>query len=144
LAKHQIERLFPLVAHEGYSITSEYDDVYNCIAFAAGDDANWWWPDGTGESYWPIPTCLKTLTCFMDAFRTLGFEPCDHAELEHGYQKIAIYTNRDGVPTHASRQLPSGAWASKLGELEDVEHATLAAVEGDIYGLVAQVMKRPK
>jgi hypothetical protein len=143
LAKYQIESLFPLVAREGYSLTSEHDDVYNCIAFAAGDVHNWWWPDVAGESYWPIPTRLKTLTCFIDAFRTLGFKPCDDANVEPGYQKIAIYTNRDGVPSHASRQLPSGAWASKLGELEDIEHATLAALEGDVYGRVALIMRRP-
>lgn len=58
-----------------------------------------------------------------------------------GFQKVAFFVGANGVPTHAARQLPSGLWTSKLGEWEDIEH-TLHALEGDIYGTVALLLKR--
>jgi len=42
---------------------------------------------------------------------------------------------------HAARQLPEGRWTSKLGELEDIEHA-LHDLTGTVYGSVVLVMKR--
>jgi hypothetical protein len=36
---------------------------------------------------------------------------------------------------------PSGAWTSKLGSLEDIQHE-LAGVEGEMYGTIQQFMKR--
>ena len=47
-----------------------------------------------------------------------------------------------GVPLHAARHVPSGRWTSKLGELEDIEHA-LDGLEGTEYCSVVQIMKRP-
>jgi hypothetical protein len=46
------------------------------------------------------------------------------------------------VPKHAARQLPSGRWTSKLGPMEDIEHA-LHDLTGMAYGSVVLVMKRP-
>jgi hypothetical protein len=62
--------------------------------------------------------------------------------LELEYQKIAIYIDVSGTPTHAARQLPNGKWTSKLGWLEDIEHE-LDGLTGDRYGCVAQILKRP-
>ncbi len=42
-----------------------------------------------------------------------------------------------------ARQLPNGDWTSKLGAEEDIVHRELRALEGDLYGTVAQVMARP-
>jgi hypothetical protein len=67
---------------------------------------------------------------------------CEGDELEAGFEKIALFANNQGIPLHAARQLPSGRWTSKLGELEDIEH-TLRDLEGEEYGSVALVMKRP-
>jgi len=47
------------------------------------------------------------------------------------------------MPTHAARQLGPSNWTSKLGELEDVEHATLQSLES-FYGKVALVLRRPR
>jgi hypothetical protein len=74
-------------------------------------------------------------------FSSLGYAPCSAAALEPGYDKIAIFTSADGTPTHAARQLSSGRWTSKLGNWEDIEH-DLEDLCGDIYGSVAQVMRR--
>ncbi len=82
------------------------------------------------------------LAAFMAAFGTLGYEPCANGALEHGFEKVAIYQSPNGV-THAARQLSTGCWTSKVGRLEDIEHASPAELEGGIYGQVAQYMRRP-
>ena len=76
------------------------------------------------------------------AFRTLGYEVCENERLETGFEKIAIYAEIDGELKHAARQLESGRWTSKLGGWEDIEHSTLAALEGKEYGRVMRLMKR--
>jgi hypothetical protein len=53
-----------------------------------------------------------------------------------------LFADAASVPTHAARQLRSGAWTSKLGISEDVEHE-LRALEGEIYGVVALILTRP-
>lgn len=42
-----------------------------------------------------------------------------------------------------ARQLPNGNWTSKLGTLEDIEHRALSAVEGNDYGNVVRILRRP-
>ena len=80
----------------------------------------------------------------MSMFATLGYMPCGNAELERGFDKLAIYADDLGSPTHVARQLSTGAWTSKLGVAEDVEHDTLARLEGILYGNVGQVLRRQR
>jgi hypothetical protein len=40
--------------------------------------------------------------------------------------------------------LANGGWTSKLGESAQIEHATLDALTGEAYGVVAQILKRPR
>lgn len=139
-------KAFPRLQPGDYHITSAATPRYNCIAWAAGNDDNWWWPPGGFSGYhWPagIPTA-STLENFVKAFESLGYQVCDSAELEPEVEKIAVYVGSDGAPTHAARQLASGSWTSKLGKAEDIEHRTLACLEDGVYGLVAQIMKRPR
>jgi hypothetical protein len=142
-----LELLFPGLRNTPYRLMSPHTHTYNCIAWAAGDDANWWWPtNGPGDvpRYWPADTPREeTLASFIAAFATLGFAVCDSELLEAGIERIALFVNSHGVPTHAARQLPTGLWTSKLGASEDIEHE-LHALEGDIYGTVAQLFKRPR
>ena len=63
---------------------------------------------------------------------------CSDSSLEAGYEKIAIYV-KDGIPTHAARQLGDGRWTSKLGKYEDIEHDSLDALNGDGYGEYGRV-----
>ncbi|MBC5829215.1 MAG: hypothetical protein GIW98_03355 [Candidatus Eremiobacteraeota bacterium] len=51
-----------------------------------------------------------------------GFELCDDGTFTPWFDKIALFT-KDGVPTHAARQLRTGQWTSKLGALQDISHA---------------------
>jgi len=135
------EDLFPGLRGQAYQIASPRDDNYNCIAWAAGDDRNWWWPDAVGEDTWPAGVDrAETIAAFRDAFATLGYVECDRDQLETEYEKVALFALA-GVPKHAARQLPSGRWSSKLGPREDIEHA-LHDLTGMAYGSVVLVMKR--
>jgi len=85
---------------------------------------------------------IETLDVFVQAFATLGYAACSDDALEAGFEKLALFADDLHVPKHAARQLPTGRWTSKLGTLEDIEHALhdLAGVE---HGSVVVVMKRP-
>lgn len=126
-------------------MTSPETSGYNCIAWAAGDSCKWWWPrvHPFSSSYWPDEAPdRETKNAFKEAYRSLGYEECESVEPEQGYEKIAVYTDEDGRPTHAARQLQNGMWTSKCGELEDIEHE-LEGLEGkNGYGSVSFVMKR--
>ena|SRR5437879_4884337 len=138
-----IEHLFPRLRGTAYRLTSSPDDSYNCIAWAAGVTKKWWWPFGDPQrTYWPEGVSREeTLDAFRIAFVALGYMTCDHAEAEPGFEKIAVFTDTAGCPLHAARQLPDGQWTSKLGAMDDIEHA-LYGLEGMQYGRVALVMKR--
>lgn len=139
-----LEQLCPGLVGSGYRVTSPRDRHYNCIAWAADDTRNWWWPSQDAEAeYWPpgIPR-VRTLEAFRAVFAGLGYAPCDIAAPEPGFEKVALYANELGLPTHAARQLSGGRWTSKLGRAEDIEHA-LHDLEGDLYGTVVLLMKRP-
>ena len=130
---------FPKLANEGYSVESPPDARYNCIAWAAGEVSRWWWPHPNG--YWP-PTIPEELsvTAFTLLFEQLGYRVCPEADLEEGYEKIALYALRGGA-THAARQLTNGRWTSKVGQNIDIEH-TLAGLKGPYYGEVVRILKR--
>lgn len=143
MVKH-IEDFFPGLRGKAYQVTSPRSDAYNCIAWAAGVTSIWWWPLGDPrKSHWPdgVPR-QETLDAFRLAFESLGYRTCGHAELEPGFEKIALFADPQGCPTHGARQLSDGKWTSKLGELEDIEHS-LRDLEGSFYGAVMLVMKRP-
>ena len=140
-----LETIFPNLATVGYSPKSPQSAVYNCIAYAAGDEARRWvgfrelgyyWPDAAIEGH--------TLTALLSAFAQLNYAVCDSAVLEAEFEKIALYVDQDGLWTHAAKQCVDGQWTSKLGNLEDIVHRTPEAVSGPepAYGQVACFMKR--
>ena len=141
-----IRCLFP---NSQCAVASPRTTDYNCIAWAAEDTTRWWSPEQ--RYYWPPGSeRRRTKECFIEVFRTLGYEPCESAELESDCEKVAIYVDLLNRPTHMARQLSSGWWTSKLGGLEDVIHRTLSEIEGAgipddrDYGRVAIFLKRPK
>jgi hypothetical protein len=99
-----------------------------------------------GIYYWPpnVPRRYTT-EAYIQAFETVGYARGstinDHLEVDH--EKVAIYATFDGAPRHAARQVPSGAWTSKLGQLEDIEHF-LDGLVGNLYGAVVQILRRPR
>jgi hypothetical protein len=140
-----IEILFPKLRGSEYSITSPATPEYNCIAWAAGDTEAWWWPDSQNIYYWPpdVPRS-ETLAAFLRAYEILGYSRCHDANTEEGFEKVALYIGPNGKPTHAARQLPSGSWTSKLGQLEDIEHRSLESLINSPYGSIAVILKRSK
>lgn len=141
------EMRFPRLNREIYRVTSPATDVYNCMAWAAGDTTMSWWP--AADYYWPEYAPLEeTLASFQAVFEGMGYSECESDALEAGYEKTAVYVDEEGVPTHAARQLLTGTWTSKLGDWEDIEHESLIALENaplmnSLYGTVALVLRSP-
>lgn len=134
-----LEHSFPNLEAHGYRVTSPDSLAYNCIAWAGGDDTQWWWPDD--DAYWPNEDRAVVVEVFVTAFATLGYAPAENDTLEAGYDRVALYA-KDRRVTHAARQLPNGRWTSKLGYDVDIEH-NLEGLEGPLYGRVVQILKRP-
>ncbi len=137
----QADHDFPRLKPENHRITSPAAIEYNCIAWAAGDTENWWQPG----DFWPMELADPeySIDALEAAFKALGFEPCDDALPEPGFEKVALYGHNSLYP-HAARQLPGGRWTSKLGKAEDIEHDTPDVVAGGLYGEVVAIMRRPR
>jgi hypothetical protein len=144
LAVQVLERDCPRLPQSSYSRTSPRDKLYNCIAWAAGDTARWWWPPHPlgGYAYWPhgLPND-QTIANFERAYETVGYSRCPDGAFDEKLEKIAIYA-LNGVPTHAARQLSNGKWTSKCGKSFDIEHELPEDVGGGIYGDVVLFMSR--
>lgn len=123
-------------------ITSPITLYYNSFAWAVNDQERCWFPDGFETEYWPAGVRREnTLSAFIDAYSTNGFEVCPtrdpHLEFSpNGFfvEKIAIYTI-DGRPSHACRQLNTGRWTSKIGVREDVQHELVENFIVEIEGI---------
>jgi hypothetical protein len=111
------ESAFPRLTTANHEITSAPDVGYNCIAWAAGDSARWWQPG----IFWPLE---------------VPRHECGIGALEAAYGSGLMYT-------HAARQLPDGAWTSKLGKAEDIRHDAPDDIAGGVYGEVVEFMRRP-
>lgn len=151
LIKVKLSTLFPgLVNDAHFKITSDEDVKYNCIAWAYGmfkdrwmqfdtkpryDGVWYWWPEGV--------TVSNSISSYIEAFKTKGFEVCETFELERGFIKICLYVADDGTDkcSHAARQKTNGLWMSKLGQLHDIQHGTPYSIEGKAYGKVHTFMK---
>ena len=153
MTREDLEAKFRNLRDEHYDITSPETPVYNCFAWAAGDDQHWWEPpnplydllDPVPTRYWP-PGALAELTLegLTSAFATQRYAACDTGELEPGFEKVVIYVNTATGLTHAARQLESGAWTSKIGAWEDITHSTLQGVECPDYGRAVRFLRRPR
>lgn len=140
-------RGFPNLVHRNNSITSEPDDAYNCIGWAADpmDNLRWWSPIQQPQPrvFWPEGVSRgRGIESFVDALKTVGYIECVKADIEDGFEKIAIF-EKYGKFTHVARQLRNGKWTSKLGEDEDIQHNKLDSVGGGDYGKPVKFMRRP-
>ena len=142
-ARHmELERWIPSLTRAEYELTSPPAAEYNCVAWAADDTTNRW-EDLNDDWYWPIGASLRdgTMASLVEAFAALGYEQCDDAKLDDGYEKVALY----GSPQkwrHAAKQLPDGRWSSKCGFLDDIAHNDLSDIYCDAYGVLQCIMRR--
>lgn len=155
-AEERVKRVFENLKNDDFELTSPFDAKYNCIAHAADDNSKWWWSVDKemvgNDVFWfnNIPA-QASIENFILAFGKLGYQSCDNAEFENGFEKVAIYVSTKdnihspkGSPTHMARQLLDGKWTSKLGEDVDITHANLQCLEGKIYSIVKQILIRPR
>lgn len=150
--KRVIINFFPKLADDAnFKITSPQTPNYNCIAWAYNYNDRWMWPDPSTPIvldgvfyYWPDEvTKTPDVDSFIEAFRKKGYEICDNADFDEGFQKIALYV-KPGTKecTHAARQLRNSFWTSKLGRGNDIQHGTPYTIEGNDYGVVYCIMSR--
>ena len=137
---------FPHLNSSNHRITSPKSREYNCVAWAAGIDDQQVWPDGSEdlayEVVWPGDVRNdESVEAFIAYFESIGYSLCDNPTLEGGFLKIAIFV-KDDLPTHTSRQLPTGKWSSKMGyDGVDIEHDDLDCISGVAYGVAAVFLK---
>lgn len=130
---------FPRLNANNHRVTSPESADYNCVAWAAGDSHRWWQPGVC----WPGSTEGLGLESLEAALRSLGYEPCPDGDLENGFEKVAVYSS-GAFFTHVARQLASGKWTSKIGQLEDIEHDDPEVLAGGAYGRVESNMRRAR
>ncbi len=120
---------------------SEKDFNYNCLAFALGDVTNWWEPPRQFGHYWPpgFPddvTVETAVSIIKSHGYTVDWDPSSRPETD----SIAVYAV--GAEWAHFAKFSSGVWFSKLGSGNDIIHAELKSLEGDIYGKVVRVLSR--
>ena len=141
--RRKLEGKIGSLAQADYRVTSEESEVYNCFAWALGQTCYFLDPMPSPGKFWPKGISRGgTLNDFREIYAYAGYVPCATPDLEPGYEKVALYLDADGDPMHAARQLANGKWTSKLGDFEDIEHATLDAVECDAYGVAKYFLRR--
>jgi hypothetical protein len=144
----ELRACFPKLVSGTYEPVSKATARYNCMAFANDDERHWWESElYGGRYYWP--TGIKqqdTLETWVDLFTTQGYEQVESREIKPGYEKIAIFVDlEDMLPSHVAKS-DGCIWKSKLGKGQDIEHASLEVLEGnqgDEYGIVERVLRRP-
>jgi hypothetical protein len=144
LSRADIVKHFPRLRRTSFLLTSPPSVFYNCIAYAAGDEGRRWWPAAWPHAYWPphLPNTV-TVDAFIALFIDLGYQECATGDLEKGFEKVAIFADANGDPTHAARQLPNGRWKSKLGSWEDIQHSLYGLEAGD-YGKAVRFLRRTR
>ena len=147
IKRHLENNGFPNLVGASYKITSPETSLYNCIAFAAGDEQNWWQPippkyrNRIKGLFWPTNDPDMTVENYVNAFRQLSYEVCDDGVFEQGYEKVVLYVENN-QPTHMAKQLNDHLWVSKLGMLWDIEHDTEHCLSIGVYGHIHLYMKR--
>ncbi|APV52237.1 hypothetical protein BWI17_01855 [Betaproteobacteria bacterium GR16-43] len=137
---------FPRLVQDGCEVTSNCAK-YNCVAWAANVTHQCWWPDGQPHHYWPEGCPLEETVAGFEAvfIGKLGYERAANADLESGFEKVALYVNPNDIPLHMARQLEDGNWTSKCGVTWDLTHYSLDSLRGGAndYGNPKYIYRRP-
>ena len=119
----------PQLEGSAHLVTSQPTDKYNCVGWVNRELEGYYapgirWPHGI-----PAPRRgEQDVQAYIALFESWGFVTCETPDLEDSFLKIAIYA-KDGFFHHVAKQLPSGAWSSKIGEAHDVRHEQLDALD---------------
>ena len=141
----KIEVNFPaLKGGKGYEDKSQPTIDYNCLAWALGINWTRYDPEPRCAGYYWLPGIERewSLKAIRKIIERHDYLQCAEPNLEEGYEKVVFYVDEAGVPQHFARQLPTGKWTSKMGDLNDIEHDTLEALSTPDYGAPTLVFKR--
>lgn len=134
--------LCPQLNASNHIVSSPQDPLYNCVAWSVENTVRYIWPDKEEQYAWPVGIPRDdSRAAFVSFYEMLQYSICSDALHQQGVEKIAIY-EKGGAVVHVARQLPNGRWASKLGDLVDIEHLDVNAVAGGIYGAATTFMAR--
>ena len=145
LTPEEFQKKWPKLRPDNYKEASHASPRYNCLAFVNGDERHKWeFGRHGGRFSWPegVPDSLEGWT---EIFVRQGYAVTDVADkdVEPGYEKIAIYEELEGYYHVAMSD--GRSWKSKLGNYQDIEHATLDLLEGfeqAEYGKIVVILKR--
>jgi len=128
-----------------WTVNSRSTDDYNCLAWAMADCEQPWSPALQGGYYWPPDLVLgvPVLDVVAELFRREGYAECGDPEAVAGTEKVALYADPLREVRHAARRRGNGWWMSKMGDLADIEHVDVAAVECELYGRATMILCRP-
>ncbi len=142
----EVEECWPNLAIDNHHETSEASKKYNCIAWAIGITNERWAPY-TGHKWFPGLKKIREfpgddIEAHKQGFATIGYMECFNGDKEEDFEKIALYVKGRSVE-HVAKQITNGHWTSKLGKkYHDIEHYSLHALEGTLYGDAIIFMKR--
>jgi NAD(P)-dependent dehydrogenase (short-subunit alcohol dehydrogenase family) len=132
-----VERQFPKLRTVVYSRTSPSTIRYNCVAWVFGDRRRWW----EIGYYWPSKTEIgDTAGSIVRFFESFGFED-SNPKPEPGFEKIAIYADRDNYFTHVACQKSDGTWfVVPIARIDSVRmlpgHGVLGAAKAALESMV--------
>jgi hypothetical protein len=143
----ELRAFFPKLAVGEYKSVSQANPRYNCLAFVCGDERHWWEAGRHGGRYYwpPDATPSTTIAVISEIFTSDGYEPTDNKTIEPEYEKVAIYASLDDMEFSHIAKCDGRVWKSKLGKGQDIEHYSLAVLEGDQgdeYGIVERILRR--
>lgn len=138
---------FPSLANDpNFKITSDCTPAYNCIGWALGMNDVWVGldhPVNYAWTWWPkdVP-CDEQKESLVDLFKYFGFVNCENNCIESGFDKVALFANKEGW-THAARVIGNNILHSKIGTAWDIHHSGGDTFENSEYGHIYAYMKRP-
>jgi hypothetical protein len=92
----EIELWHPKLKGKNYKIinTNKILNDFNCISYTL-DIYNEWY--GSNTSSWPDKTIsrIPKLENYIKYYNSFGYEICDNDKYEDGFEKIAIYINKN-------------------------------------------------
>jgi hypothetical protein len=146
LPEQEVEQHWPNLDLNNHHETSKRCSRYNCIAWAMGINDDRWAPYTSHKWFEGFKKIRNypgdDIEIHKDGFKSIGFEECQNGNFEKSFEKIAFYIKGKSVE-HIARQIENGHWTSKLGvRYHDIEHYTLNALEGGLYGHARVFMKR--
>ena len=97
-AAAELESHLPGLAGTRYAITSDPSELYNCIAWVAGESHRWWSPLAEDGEYWPLEYQPEaTIEVVQSGLATAGFERCPDGALAVGVEKIRAIRRRTRI-----------------------------------------------